>query len=255
MVEIKFRDQFEVADLAGKTVSEAREQFHDEFGIPVKASAKLNGETVKGSAEIDTVLADDDKLTFAVSRHVGLYLVGAALLALAVTGSVFAFGFINASTSLNATSVNSNFADVTANATGSNNCTWNAFGYYKGTIGGPNTIFNITPAVGYTGDLVTTVTIANADQLVKRYRVLVLELQMVDNNAPNTPLDVSAGNGNTYTLLTLDNGSASLFTAGTPGSDNMSLQVKSGFYITQAYPFAGWQGDASPTLFCEVAQR
>jgi methionine aminopeptidase len=254
MVEIRFRDQYEVTDLAGQTVSEAREQFRNEFGIPDRATAKLNGITVKGSAEFDTVLNDDDKLTFAVSKGVGVYLVGAALLALAVTGGVFAFGFINATTSLNATTVNSNFADVTANFTGSANVTWNAFGFFKGSIGGPNTIFNITPAVGYTGDLVTTVTLGNADDLVKRYRVLALQVEMVDQ-ASNAVLDVNesgAADYNDWVMLTLDNGSVSLFT---DGSANMSLRVKRGFYITHVLPYNGWQGSATPELFCEVAQR
>ena len=35
-------------------------------------------------------------------------------------------------------------------------------------------------------------------------------------------------------MLTLDNGSVSMFTAA--GSDNMTVRVKSGFYITQVYP-------------------
>jgi hypothetical protein len=254
MVEIRFRDQYEVTALAGQTVSEAREQFRNKFGIPDRATAKLNGTTVKGSAEFDTVLNDDDKLTFAVSKGVGVYLVGAALLALAVTGGVFAFGFINATTSLNATTVNSNFADVTANFTGSANVTWNAFGFFKGSIGGPNTIFNISPAVGYTGDLVTTVTLSNADDLVKRYRVLALQLEMVDQ-ASNAVLDVNesgAADVNDWVMLTLDNGSVSLFT---DGSANMSLRVKRGFYITHVLPYNGWQGSATPELFCEVAQR
>ncbi len=254
MVEIKFRDQYEVADLAGQSVSEAREQFRKEFGIPEGASARLNGKKIDGSAEFDTVLNDDDKLTFTVSKGLGVYLVGAALLALAVTGSVFAFGFINATTSLNATTVDSNFADVTADASGSANVSWSAFGFFKGSIGGPNTIFNVSPAAGYTGDLVTTVTIGNADDLVKRYRVLALQLEIVDA-VSSTVLDINesgTADANDWVMLTLDNGSVSLFT---DGSANMSLRVKRGFYITHVHPFGGWQGSATPELFCEVAQR
>jgi molybdopterin converting factor small subunit len=254
MIEIRFKDQHQVTDLAGRTVSEAREQLRKEFNIPDRATIKLNGTKVNASAEFDTVLNDDDKITFTVSRGVGAYLVGAALLALAVTGGVFAFGFINATTSLNATTVNSNFADVTANATGSSNVTWNAYGFFKGSIGGPNTIFNITPAAGYTGDLVTTVTIGNADDLVKRYRVLALQLEMVDE-ATQTVLDINesgTADANDWVMLSLDNGSVSLFT---DGSASMSLRVKRGFYITHVHPFGGWQGSATPELFCEVAQR
>ncbi len=136
------------------------------------------------------MLNEDDKLTFTVPRGVGVYLIGAALLALAVTGGVFAYGFINATTSLNAITVESNFADVTANATGSADVTWSAYGFYKGSIPGPNNIFEIDPADGYTGDLVTTVTIGNADELSKRYRVLALQLEMVARGT-NTVLDIN----------------------------------------------------------------
>ena len=50
MVEIRYGDQYEVTDLAGQTVNEAREQFRSEFGIPDKARAKLNGSKVKTDA-------------------------------------------------------------------------------------------------------------------------------------------------------------------------------------------------------------
>src|SRR4030065_959402 len=100
MVEIRYGDQYEVTDLAGQTVCEAREQFKAEFGIPDKAAARLNGSKVKSSAELDTVLNDDDKVTFAVSRSRVPYMVGALLLALAVTGGVFAYGWVNATFTL-----------------------------------------------------------------------------------------------------------------------------------------------------------
>ena len=181
--------------------------------------------------------------------------MGALLLALAVTGGIFAFGFINASTTLIATTINSNFADVTVNTTGVAACTWNAFGFFKGAIPGPNSIFNVTPAPGYTGDLVTTVTFGNADQLIKRYRVLALQLEMVDANT-NLPLDINesgVSDNNDWVMLTLDNGSVSMFTKA--GTTPMSVRVKRGFYITHVYPSLGWSGAASPDLYCEVAQR
>ena len=84
MVEIRYGDQYEVSDLAGQTVCEARELFKTDLGIPNKAQARLNGSKVKPSAELDTVLNDDDKLNFAVSKSRVPYLVGALLLALVV---------------------------------------------------------------------------------------------------------------------------------------------------------------------------
>ena len=143
MVEIRFGDQYEITDLAGQTVSEAREHFRSEFGIPDKAKARLNGSKVKESAELDTVLNDDDKLTFAVSRGKGAYLVGALLLALAVTGSVFAYGWINSTTTISATTTNYNFADVSVNNTVAG---WTAHGFFKGSISSGE-LFNVQPVV------------------------------------------------------------------------------------------------------------
>jgi len=250
MVEIRYGEQFEVSELAGQTVSEAREQFKAEFGIPGKAQAKLNGSKIKGSAELDTVLTDDDKLTFAVSRGKGAYLVGALLLALAVTGGIFASGFINATTTLNATTSNNNFAEVTANNTVPS---WSAWGFFKGSISAGD-IFGVNTATsGYNGDLVVTVSLGNADQLVKRYRALSLQLTML--SSAGAQLDInndSSSNASTdWVVLSLDNGSVSMFPNGQ--TDQMRVVVKKGFFITNVAPFTA--GSATPELFCEVAQR
>lgn len=257
MVEIRYGDQYEISDLAGQTIGEAREHFKTEFGIPDKASARLNGSKVKTSAEIDTVLNDDDKLTFAVSRSRTPFLVGALLLALAVTGGIFTFGFINASTSLSGVTLqDTNFADVSVNATGTANITWTAFGFFKGVIGGPNNLFDVVPASGYTGDLVVTVSLGNADELAAQYRVLALQLEIV-NASDNTTLDINesggVGDDSDWVMLTLNNGEVSMFTDANSGAA-MAVRVKSGFYITHVRPFGGWTG-VQPDFFCEVAQR
>ena len=270
MIEIKYGEHFEVVDVAGNTIHEARDKFKAEFEIPDKARAKLNGKTIKSSLEPKIVLNDDDSLSFAVVRSRVPYLVGAILLALAITGGVFAFGFINAATTLTAVTYNSNFADVSVNTTGLGTISWNAWGYYKGSIdatvydttylvnsfnGTP--IFNIdTWDSHYPGDLVVTVSLGNADQLVKRYRALSLQLCML--NSQNQTMDINQENGSDnatdWVMLTLDNGAVSMFPSGTPNGDNMTVRIKKGFYITQVFP-GTWQGDASPELFCEVAQR
>jgi molybdopterin converting factor small subunit len=248
MVEIRYGDQYEITDLAGQTVSEAREHFRSEFGIPDKAKAKLNGSKVKGSTELDTVLNDDDKLTFAVSRGKGAYLVGALLLALAVTGGVFAYGWINATTTISATTTDYNFADVSVNNTVTG---WTAHGFFKGDISSGD-LFNVSPAPGYAGDLTISVGIGNAGDLAQRYRLLVMQLELVytDNG---TNLDISAGNGATWTMLSLNNGSVDLFPD--VSTANMTVRVKDGFYITHAKGIGAWGGSAAPELFCEVAQR
>lgn len=266
MVEIRYGDQYEVTNLAGQTVSEAREHFKSEFGIPDKAKARLNGSKVKPGAELETVLNDDDKLTFAVARNRGVYLVGALLLALAATGGVFAYGFINASTTLSGASISdTNFADVGSNSTGIAAVTWSGFGFFKGTLSSSYTghstngtpIFNIdtTGGTGYTGDLVVTVSLGNADQLAKVYRVLALKLSMA--NPDGSVMDINEEGGavasTDWVMLTLNNGEVSMFPGGT--ANVSTVRVKSGFYITHVYS-AGWAaGSKTPDLFCEVAQR
>ncbi len=249
MVEIRYGDQYEVTDLAGQTVSEAREAFKSEFGIPDKAKTKLNGSKVKSSAELDTVLNDDDKLTFAVSRTKVPYLVGALLLALAVTGGVFAFGWINATTTMSATTTAENFADVTAvNATLTG---WTAHGNVKGEMTANTSLFYVDAGT-YAGDLIVSVGIGNAAELSDEYRVLSMQLEVVNSAAPSVPLDISGGNGAKWVLLNLKNGSVDMFP---PVTANMTVRIKSGFYITHAKGSGAVVGTGSPQLFCEVAQK
>ena len=255
MVEIRYGDNYEVADLAGQTLGEARANFKAEFGIPDKARAKLNGKKVGGRAESEITLNDDDKLSFAEARGKGAYLVGAMLLALAVTGGVFAYGWINATTTLDATAATSDFAAVTENS--SDALTWTPYGFFKGSISGPKPIFDVdTVTSNYSGDLVVTVSLANADELVKCYRVLALKIEMVetDNTSAVIEINEDVDTDNNWALLTLGNGEVNMFPGGT--AQAMTVRVKSGFYITHIFKGANWGSSyEDPVLFCEVAQR
>ena len=115
MVEIRYSDNYEVANLTGQSVAFAREQFKGEFGIPEKAAAKLNGKKVQGKLETETCLCDADELTFATTaKGKGAILVGAMLLTMAITGSVFAYGWINDTTTINNTDAAADEAAVRA---------------------------------------------------------------------------------------------------------------------------------------------
>src|SRR3989304_1683596 len=119
MIEIRYKDKYEVTDLAGSTVSEARARYGEELGIPSKSYVKLNGSRIKSKAEADTVINDDDRLSFKVPQRRGAYFMAALLLALALTGGVFASGFINGSASLTGASIPPpNLAPVTGNGAG-----------------------------------------------------------------------------------------------------------------------------------------
>ncbi len=119
MVEIRYGENYEVANLAGQSVAEAREQFKGEFGIAGKAGARINDRKVKGKMEAEVRLADNDRLTFTEAKvGKGVFLVGALLLALSVTGGVFAFGLTTASTDFDqVTKSGEDFATVSSNTT------------------------------------------------------------------------------------------------------------------------------------------
>jgi len=254
MAEIKYRDQFEEIEGTGKTISDLRRQFKDEFGIPDKAIAKVNGKKIKFDQETETVLKKDETVQFSRPTNKAAILVGALLAALALTGSIFAYGFINSTTTLTATLANSNFADVSVN-TSASTITWNTFGFFKGTIPGPNGVFNVQPATNYNGDLVVTVTLGNADKLAKVYRMLALKFDMIDSTG--NPIDINesgAADANDWVMLTLDNGAVSMYPRAV--TSNMTVRLDSGFFIANVIPNLGWgSGTGSPDLFCEVAQR
>lgn len=250
MVEIKYKGTIESADLAGLTLGEARDQFKHKLGIPNKAVAWLNGKKISVTSEIDTVLHQNDILSFAMGKSRKTFImVGATLLALIVTGAVFARGFVNSTTTLSATTAASNFADVVQNPD-YNNIAWTGVGMTKGTIAGPHSLFNIVPANGYTGDLALTVTLANTDQLIKKYRYLNLKLQLV-NTSNNSTVDINGdgfANANDWVMLTLNNATVNIEDS---TAANVTIRLLGGSYTSNA---AGSGGSATPQLFCEVKQ-
>lgn len=264
MVEIRYKGYYEVANLAGKSLADVRQQYREKFGIPDKASARLNDRKIKAIRESEVSLRDADEVRFAEPNGRGSLLLGSLLLALAVTGGVFASGFINATTTLSLVSqAGGDFASVTT--AGSGLPQWKVWGLLKAPIGnsivnpgGPWNLFSVNSTAGYSGDLVVTVSVANGDQLVKVYRVLNLFLEVV-NSAGNL-VDINANGVNStaedYSLLTLSNGSADFFISQLTGSDNYTIRLNHGYYVANVYPLGGWTaGSQQPVLYAEVAQR
>ena len=253
MIEIRFKGNYEVADIAGQTIAEARGLYKSELGIADKAVAVLNGKKLNSAAEADTVLKNNDNLQFkTVTVNKTLLLVGALLLAMAVTGGVFAFGFTNSTATINAVIAQSDFATVTANT--SSTPTWNARGMQKNATGS-GTLFDInTLTSGYTGDLVATVSLANLNDLVKVYRNLTLAIEV--RGSANNLIDINSdnvSNSKDYTLLTLENSSVTL-SIKQAAADIYTVKLKSGYYIGNIRT-TGWSSYGNPQLYCEVAQK
>lgn len=257
MVEIKFRNNLEVADLAGKSLADVRQDYKAKFDIPDKARVKINDRKVRPTREAEIRLRDCDEVHFAVEKGgKGALLVGALLLALAVTGGVFAFGYLTSTTTLAVTSAGGDFASV-APAAGAP--TWTVWGHLKGSIGSGNlfTVNTFTP--NYTGNLVTTVSIANGADLVHVYRVLSLFLYATDSS--DTQIDINSDNvvnSQDYALLTLDNGAVNMYIDQLSGSDNYTIKVQKGFYVANVFPQygGGWPASSwQPILYADVGQR
>jgi hypothetical protein len=253
MIEIKYKQNLEVADIAGQTVAETRAQYRKEFDLTGKTAAFLNGKKLNAAAESGIILNDDDKLQFkANSNHRVAFLVGALVLAMLITGSVFAYGFTNATVSLSATASSNNYADVSANTT--DPVTWTARGLEKGKTG-DGTLFDVnTITSGYTGDLSVSVVLGNADQLIKVYRMLTLVIEVRDSAGDLVDINLDGlTNDSDVTLLTMENGSVT-FGIDQATADVYTIKVKSGAFICNLN--AGWSaGDAAPMLYCEIAQR
>jgi len=236
MTEIRYGEYYEMADLAGKSVAQAREQYKQEFGIPDKAQAKLNGKGIRQRQEPKIALSHNDSLTFAQKSRKGLFFIGAILLALVITGGVFAWGATTTTVTLTITE-KPDFVAVTA---GGSPPTWNAFGSTKGSVG-TGTLFDVNPDDDWTGDVSIILTIANAQDLVEAYRILVLKIEVQDSlgNPIAGPDYLSLGKGDVDFDVTYDS------------DEPWTVEVTGGYYIT--HKAGAWSAD--PVIMCQVLQR
>ena len=249
MVELSYGEHYELAELAGKSVVEVRELYKTEFEIPDRAQAVLNDKPLKKKMEDKIRLEDADELSFEEKERSRKPLfITAILLALAISGGLFAYTWTTATATLVAGTTVGDFASVTANTAGISNVTWTPFGRYRGAIPA-GTLFNVTPTTGYDGDLEVTVYLANADELSKNYRFWMIRLQLTDGTNPVDAQEATQ-------VLTLNNGQSSFYwpssnyTAGTI----YDVECTGGSYIGLPWVGTGWADSYDPLLFCEVTQ-
>jgi len=259
MVEIRYGEHYEVTDLAGKSVAEVREQYKPELGIPDKAKALLNGKQVTKKLEPETLLSEGDELSFEVKqRSRKPLLIGALMLALALTGGLFAFAYTTASITLGSTlwAVGSDFATVNASSTFdwwhvTDDLNEGLLGRVSGAMDDTGqTLFTINPSANYTGDLEIKVYLANAGHMRKAFQHfnMMLECQ---------PSEEYGSANLTYQLLTLQNADV-LFHWNQPGDGSSSnVTLVGGSWHTMAYQPLPWPTGyrTSPQLYCEVQPR
>jgi hypothetical protein len=256
MVSIRYKEWHETADLSDHSVKEAREALREDLSIPDSARVKINGKVIKRRWEPDVILNDKDELIFFKASHRVLFLATALFIAIAGTGSAFAYGFISDSVAISVTmnEEGGNFADVSENNTVP--ISWTPSGSSSGATGN-GTLWDIDSRTSnYTGDLTATVYLTNIDKMTHVYRGIGLFLAVYD--AAGNVIDL---NGDTVSdinsdvgFLSLKNGVIDLNIPG--GADIYTVVLDNGFYITQVYNADTWTSDAiAPDLFIEITQR
>ena len=249
MVEIRYGDYSEQANLAGKSVAEAREQYKLELGIPDKAIAKVNDKNVKKKLESEIRLEDNDDVRFVKRSHKGLVLIGAMLLALAATGGVFASTALTQTVSGNITAA----TDFVALTTG-NTPSWTTYGKFVGQTGTTSEVFKATPANGFNGDFVILLTITNVDELSEVYQVLNMRFQAVSGSGGFTTVTSSP----TTAVLSLEKPVTEIevtaYDSGGDGSKYVDIKLDGGFYKSNRD--GGWTGGhEDPNIFCQIVQK
>jgi len=256
MVSIKYRTNCEIADYSRHTVQEAREYFRDTLGIPKKAKAVLNGNAIALKIEPGIVLDDDDELVFTGANYRGIIFIAAVFTAIAITGGIFTFGYINGTQSIAVTLSGSggNFVDVTSNTTQPLN--WNLPGNSSGDTGN-GTLWDVDSAgSGYTGDLTAVVYLTNIEKMKHVYRGFGLFLAVYDSSGQLMDInnDGNASLNDDLAFLSLNNGLVELYFDG--NADIFTMVVNHGFFLTNPYDAITWTSDAaSPALYIEILQR
>jgi len=172
------------------------------------------------------------------------YVLAALLVALAVMGGTFAHAYTTASTTISMTAPSSDFATVTA---GTGPTAPTMFGSFTGTWPS-GTLFTITPAAGYTGDLVIRVYLTNAAALSRYYENSNMLLEFLDSS--NTTADEQQSGQD----LTLDNGGVEFTWANGTGTGPYTVQLTGGSYRLNPWKsLVG--GSVSPQLWIEVKPR
>ena len=248
MIEVIYGNNKELARLTGKSIADVRDQYKSQFDIPDRAQAVLNGKTLTKGLESKIKLEDCDELAFVERNRSRVpLLMTALLLALAITGGVFAFTYTTASATITLTSADSDYAAVASNSTVAG---WKPYGKVRGTIGAGN-LFNVTPGPSYenVGDLQVKVYLSNLNQLGKNYSFFMMRLEL--QNALGAAVDAE---GITQ-VLSIENGVVSFYwpSENFTGGTTYYIKALGGTYIS--YPFSeGLSTTYSPVFYAQVLQ-
>ncbi len=170
-------------------------------------------------------------------------LILALIAVLVITGGMFAYTFTTATATIGVTAPTSDFATVTAD----NVTAPTVFGKFTGTWPG-SALFTITPDPGYNGDLVITVYLVNAGELIRYYQHLNMSLEFQDST--NTTVDEQGATQ----VLNLQNAQVMYTWANGSGTAPYKVQITGGGY--RLHPFKTLTGGSyQPQIWAEITQR
>lgn len=162
---------------------------------------------------------------------------------LVVTGGMFAATFTTATATIGVTAPTSDFATITAG----NITAPTVFGKFSGTWPS-GTLYTITPDTNYTGDLVITVYLVNAGELVRYYHHLNMKLEFLDS--ANTTADEQGE----AQVLNLQNGQVQFTWANGTGTSPYKIRITGGSF--RLHPFKTLTGGSyQPQIWAEITQR
>lgn len=170
-------------------------------------------------------------------------IVIALLAALLVTSGVFAYAFTTATATIGVTAPTSDFATVTAGSVTAPT----VFGRFTGTWP-TGDLYTITPDASYTGDLVITVYLTNAGELIRYYQHLNMKLEFMDST--NTTADEQGE----VQVINMQNSQVLFTWANDPGAGPYTVKITGGSF--RIHPFKSLTGGSyQPQLWAEITQR
>lgn len=170
-------------------------------------------------------------------------LIIALVALLVVTGGMFAYTFTTATATIGVTAPTSDFATITAG----NVTAPTVFGKFTGTWP-PSDIYTITPDAAYTGDLVISVYLVNAGELIRQYQHLNMKLEFLDS--ANATADEQAE----VQVINLQNSQVLFTWAYNAGDSPYKIRLSGGSF--RIHPFKSLTGGSyQPQLWAEITQR
>lgn len=170
-------------------------------------------------------------------------IVIALLAALLVTGGVFAYAFTTATATIGVSTPTSDFATVTAGSVTAPT----VFGRFTGTWP-TGDLYTITPDADYRGDLIITVYLTNAGELIRYYQHLNMKLEFMDST--NTTADEQGE----VQVINMQNSQVLFTWANGQGTGPYTVKITGGSF--RIHPFKSLTGGSyQPQLWAEITQR